>query len=182
MIKSKYKLLNDKELANFVKNSKGKGKTIALTSGSWDMLHVGHMRYIETASKQADVLIIGVDSDKKIKIRKGEDRPVVSQNERVEMLSHLGYADAIYIKTTKHTPNELIKLVKPDVLIVSKTTGHSDKKYQEIQKLCKKILVLESQAKTSTTARIRLLHINGKKELANKLAKEIPALIDKLIS
>ena len=181
MDKSKHKILNDKELANFVKKSKTEGKTIVLTSGSWDMLHGGHMRYIEAASKQADILIVGADSDKKIKKRKGEDRPIVPENERIEMLSHLGYADAIYIKTIKHEPNKLIEIVKPDVLIVSKTTSHSDAKYTEIAKFCKKIVTLEAQAQTSTTARIRLLHIDGKRELANKLAKEIPALIDKLI-
>jgi len=72
-------------------------------------------------------------------------------------------------------------MVRPNVLIVSKTTNHSKEKYKEISKFCDKILLLEAQAQTSTTARIRLLHIDGKKELANKLIKEIPQLIDKLI-
>ena len=90
MNKSKHKALNDTELSDFVKKAKLEGKTIALTSGSWDILHVGHMRYIEEAKKQADILIIGVDSDKKIKKRKGEDRPIVPEQERIEMISHLG--------------------------------------------------------------------------------------------
>ena len=181
MIKSKQMLLNDKELIDFVNKTRQQGKTIALTSGSWDILHVGHMRYIQTASTQADVLIVGADSDKKIKKRKGEDRPIVPQNERIEMLSHLKYIDAIYLKTTKHDSNKLIKLVEPDVLIISKTTNHSEDKYKKIQKYCKKIVTLEAQAQTSTTARIRLLHVDGKKELANKLVEGIPKLIDKLI-
>ena len=181
MNKSKHKVFTDRELLRFIKEQRQQGKTIALTSGSWDILHVGHMRYIEAASKLSDVLIIGIDSDAKIKKRKGENRPIVPENERIEMISHLGYADAIYLKSHRHQPNKLIKLVSPDILIVSKTTKHTSEKYQEIKKYCNKIVVLEAQAQTSTTARIRLLHIDGKKDLADKLVQEIPKLLDKLI-
>ena len=181
MKRSKYKLLSDSELKKFVRDHRKQGHSIVLTSGSWDILHVGHMRYIEAARKLGDVLVVGVDSDNKIKNRKGPDRPIVPEDERIEMISHLVYADAIYLKTPRHKPNKLISIVQPDILVVSKTTKHKPEKYKEADKYSKKIVTLSAQAQTSTTGRIRRLHIDGKKELAHKIVKEIPSLIDKLI-
>lgn len=181
MSQSKHKLLNDNELKKFVAEQKKQGKKIVLTSGSWDILHVGHMRYIKEARNHGDTLIVGVDSDAKIKKRKGEGRPIVPEDERVEMIGHLSYADAIYLKSPRHKPNKLIAIVEPDILIVSETTGHSSEKYKKIKKYCKEIITLKPQAKTSSTARIRHLHIDGKKDLANKIIDEIPKMIDKLM-
>ena len=73
------------ELVNVYKEN---GNKVVLTFGSWDMLHVGHMKYIEEAKKMGDILIVGVDSDAKISARKGKDRPIVKQKERIEI--HLG--------------------------------------------------------------------------------------------
>jgi len=157
------------------------GKKIVLSSGSWDMLHVGHMRYLNTAKQKGDFLIVGVDSDKKIKKRKGPDRPIVSEEERIEMLSHLASVDAIFLK--KHTDESgyLIKLVSPDVLIVSESTKHSPEHLDGIKEYCKEVCVLLPQAQTSTTAKIRKLHLDGKKDLTKKILSEMPKFIQKFL-
>lgn len=178
---NKLKLKNKVQLKKAILQERKKGKSIVLTSGSWDMLHVGHMRYLQAAKNEGDILVVGIDSDKKIKKRKGDDRPIVSEKERVEMITHLGCTDYIFIKKDTDKNNMLIELVGPDVLILSETTKHKSSKKSEVTQHSKKIKILPAQAETSTSARIRLLHISGKKDLINTLAKEIPEFIHKFL-
>ena len=95
---------------------------IVLTQGTYDMIHVGHGRYLEEAKKHGDILIVGVDSDAKVKKRKGKNRPIVPENERVEMLTYLRSVDHVVVKPLETPKWELIKLVRPDVLIATKAT------------------------------------------------------------
>lgn len=157
------------------------GKKIVLSSGSWDMLHVGHMRYLNAAKQKGDFLIVGVDSDKKIKKRKGPDRPIVSEDERIEMLSHLESVDAIFLKKHTDKSGHLIKLVLPDVLIVSESTKHTSEHLDEIKSYCKEVCILLPQAQTSTTAKIRKLHLDGKRDLTKKILSEMPKFIQKFL-
>src|SRR4051812_15283645 len=82
-----------KKIKKFVSHCRGLGLRIALVQGSWDMIHVGHARYLENGKKHGDLLIVGVDEDKKIRHRKGPDRPIVPEEERLEMLTHLRPVD-----------------------------------------------------------------------------------------
>lgn len=175
------KLQDSKNLQRKIKEIKNSGKKIVLSSGSWDMLHVGHMRYLKAAKEKGDVLVVGVDSDKKIKKRKGPDRPVVPEQERIEMLSHLEFVDFIYLK--KHTDKEgnLIKIVEPDILIVSESTKHDPKHLGIVSKYCKEVCILPPQAETSTTAKIRTMHISGKKDLVKKIMEEMPKFINSFL-
>src|SRR3712207_7450411 len=76
------------ELSKTVQHLKGIGLRVVLTSGSFDLIHLGHVKYLAKAKEFGDVLVVGVDSDAKIKRRKGEDRPMVPEQERLEMLAH----------------------------------------------------------------------------------------------
>jgi len=77
------------ELKKLVEAHKALGHRIVCTVGSWDMLHIGHLRYLIKAKEQGDVLIVGVDSDRGIKLyKKNELRPVIPQDERMEMLKY----------------------------------------------------------------------------------------------
>ena len=176
------KIMTRRQIEIFVRKQRDAGKRIVLSSGSWDMLHVGHMRYLKAARDLGDVLIVGVDSDVKIRQRKGKDRPIVSQNERMEMLAHLAHVDVVYLKTPQHESNALIKLICPDVLVVSETTKHSNEQRNEKKTLCGKMVVLSAQAQTSTTARIRLLHVNGQKRFAERLTQEMPAFLERILN
>ncbi len=93
-----------------------KGKIIAFTNGCFDILHVGHVRYLREAKKTADVLVLALNSDSSVRSIKGEKRPLVTESERAEVLSALECIDFVTI-FDELTPLELIKYLKPDVLI-----------------------------------------------------------------
>ncbi len=92
------------------------GKKIAFTNGCFDLLHVGHVRYLKEARKTADVLVLALNSDSSVQTIKGPKRPLVPEQERAEILSALECIDFITI-FSESTPLELIGLLKPDVLI-----------------------------------------------------------------
>lgn len=91
-------------------------KTIALTNGTFDLVHAGHVRYLNEASKLADCLIVGVNSDQSVKQYKSDKRPIVPQAERAEVLDSLKAVDYVVI-FSETTADNLIKQVKPDVYV-----------------------------------------------------------------
>jgi len=92
------------------------GKKIAFTNGCFDILHVGHVRYLREAKKTADVLVLALNSDSSVRSIKGEKRPLVSEEERAEILASLEFIDFVTI-FEELTPQELIVYLKPDILI-----------------------------------------------------------------
>ena len=92
------------------------GKIIAFTNGCFDILHVGHVRYLKEAKSTADVLVLGLNSDASVREIKGEKRPLVGEDERAEVLAALECVDFITI-FSEPTPLALINLIKPDILI-----------------------------------------------------------------
>ncbi len=168
------------DLERLVRILREMGYSIALTSGTWDVLHIGHDRYLEQAKKLADILIVGVDSDEKVRGRKGKKggvpRPINGEKERIEMLAFQRPVDIIFVKGVNDEPRRLIKTVKPDVLILSETTGHEEGSIEEMKEWCGRVEVLAPQAppgEVSTTAKIRMLFISGQEELIKELMPEI---------
>ncbi len=92
------------------------GKTIAFTNGCFDILHFGHVAYLEKAKKNHRILVLGVNSDQSVRKIKGPTRPIVPQHERAAVLAALESVDYVTIFSAP-TPLSLIKAVKPDVLI-----------------------------------------------------------------
>jgi D-beta-D-heptose 7-phosphate kinase/D-beta-D-heptose 1-phosphate adenosyltransferase len=92
------------------------GKIIAFTNGCFDILHVGHVRYLKEARNTADVLVLALNSDASVREIKGEKRPLVGEDERAEVLAALECVDFITI-FSEPTPLALINLIKPDILI-----------------------------------------------------------------
>lgn len=91
-------------------------KRIVFTNGCFDILHVGHIRYLRQAAAQGDMLVVGLNSDASVKRLKGEGRPVNSEDDRAELLASLPFVDYIVI-FEEDTPYELIKQIQPDVLV-----------------------------------------------------------------
>lgn len=161
-------------LAEQVNALKKLGYKVVLTSGSFDLMHRGHLRYLIQARKHGDVLIVGLDSDEKIHARKGEGRPLVQEDERLEMLAGMRPAGIVTLKNAGDARWQLIDLVKPDVLIVTVDT-YDEATIAELEDgHCGKVVALPRMAEESTTNRIRLLHFG----LADKLTK---AVIEKLL-
>lgn len=92
-----------------------KDKKIVFTNGCFDIFHVGHLRYLKESSKYGDILIIGVNSDSSVKRLKGENRPIVSEDERAELLSSLSFVSYVVL-FDEDTPYEVIKRIKPDII------------------------------------------------------------------
>lgn len=156
------------------------GQKIVLTQGSFDMIHIGHGRYLEKAKQQGDILIVGVDDDVKVKERKGPNRPVVPQEERLEMLSYLKSVDHVTLKPADAPKWQLIKAVKPDVLVATEDT-YTDAQIEELTKWCGKILVLKAQATTSTSAKLRRLQIGFFKTFSDRLTEKVHQAIDEVV-
>lgn len=174
-------ILNLKELKKSVNHCRGLGLKIVLTQGSWDLVHIGHARYLKEAKNHGDVLVVGVDDDKKIRNRKGPDRPIVPEDERMEMITHLRYVDMAIIKPFDAPKWHLIKAVKPDVLIATKET-YNNSQLKELKKYCGKVVVLRPKATTSTSAKIRRLQITTAKKLEETLRPKIIQTIEEVLT
>jgi D-beta-D-heptose 7-phosphate kinase/D-beta-D-heptose 1-phosphate adenosyltransferase len=104
------------DIAEALAPLRSEGKKIVFTNGCFDLLHVGHVRYLQEARALGDVLVIGVNSDASVKRLKGPTRPVQVENDRAEILAALGCVGFSVI-FTEDTPENLIKKVKPDILV-----------------------------------------------------------------
>lgn len=91
-------------------------RKIVFTNGCFDLLHVGHIRYLEEAKSLGDILFVGVNADSSVKRLKGPERPIQNQSDRAEILSALRCVDYVSI-FEEDTPYELIKIVKPQILV-----------------------------------------------------------------
>jgi D-glycero-beta-D-manno-heptose 1-phosphate adenylyltransferase len=165
------------ELSKTVEHLKGIGLKIVLTSGSFDLIHLGHAKYLAKAKELGDVLVVGVDSDAKIRRRKGEDRPLVPERERLEMLAHQRPVDLLYLKPDEEERWALIKAVEPDVLVLTADHSYSDTEQAELEEIVGKIAVLERQATITTSERIRQLHMH----LGERIAEVLPELIRDIV-
>jgi D-beta-D-heptose 7-phosphate kinase/D-beta-D-heptose 1-phosphate adenosyltransferase len=112
----KEKIKTRKELQNIVKDLKKEGKRIVFTNGCFDLLHLGHIRYLEKAKALGDILVVGVNSDHSIQSLKGSKRPILPEEERAEILSGLGCIDYITI-FEEEDPLELISTLQPNILV-----------------------------------------------------------------
>lgn len=109
------KILDRQELKKAVDEAKAVGKKVIFTNGCFDIIHVGHVRYLREARKLGDVLVIGLNSDQSVsRIKPG--RPVNQEEHRAEILSSLETVDYITL-FDEDTPYELIKFLRPDVLV-----------------------------------------------------------------
>ncbi len=165
------------EMTRTVAHLKGLGYPIVLTSGSFDLIHLGHVKYLAKAKALGDVLVVGVDSDAKIRRRKGEDRPLVPERERLEMLAHQRPVDLLYLKPDEEERWALIRAVEPDVLVLTADHSYSEEDQAGLKEIVGEIAVLERQATITTSERIRQLHMH----LGERIAEVLPELIRDIV-
>jgi D-beta-D-heptose 7-phosphate kinase/D-beta-D-heptose 1-phosphate adenosyltransferase len=104
------------EASSLVERLRAAGQTIVFTNGVFDLLHVGHLRYLQHARGLGDALIVGLNSDKSVRQIKGPDRPITCEAERAEILEALACVDGVVI-FDEETPRSLIAAIQPDVLV-----------------------------------------------------------------
>lgn len=107
------KTVSVEELARIVERFQAEGKKIVFTNGCFDLLHIGHVRYLREAKELGDVLVVGLNSDSSVRKIKGDGRPLVPEAERAEVLSALEFVDLVII-FEEETPMDLLERIKPD--------------------------------------------------------------------
>ncbi len=110
------KIINMSDAERALRHHRIQGHTIVFTNGCYDLFHAGHLELLRKASSFGDVLVVGVNSDKSVKRIKGPQRPIVPEGERLAILSALNFVDYV-IAFDQDTPLELIKEIRPDVLV-----------------------------------------------------------------
>ena len=113
---TEYKITAFSEITEQVRKWRKEGRSLVFTNGCFDLLHAGHIRYLQTAAAFADILILGLNSDSSVRKLKGLRRPIMSQGDRALLLSALEAIDCVVI-FDEETPERLIETVLPDVLV-----------------------------------------------------------------
>ena len=108
------RLVSQKEIIEIVRKGQTEGKTFVATNGCFDILHVGHVRYLQKTKALADYSIVMLNSDKSVKMIKGEDRPINNEQDRAELLSALSCVDYVVLFEEK-SPAALLEAIKPDI-------------------------------------------------------------------
>jgi cytidyltransferase-like protein len=123
---------------------------VGLTMGAFDLLHIGHLEYLEQARRLCDILVVGVDSNARVRKRKGPNRPFLDEAERVAMIRHVRHVDAVALKLSNAQRWTLVRITQPDVLIVS-TDTYLPSELDALRILCPKVVVLERHSYASTS-------------------------------
>ncbi|MDY6855621.1 MAG: D-glycero-beta-D-manno-heptose 1-phosphate adenylyltransferase [Thermodesulfobacteriota bacterium] len=112
----KKRIKSKEELKEEIENLKREGKRVVFTNGCFDLIHVGHTRYLEEAKKLGDILIVAVNSDRSVKEIKGKTRPIIPQDERAEVLCALNFVDYVVL-FDEPDPFRIISYLRPDLLV-----------------------------------------------------------------
>ena len=170
-------MIIDNKLAKKIEHARLKGKKIGLVQGSWDLFHIGHLKYIKKAKELCDFLVIGMDSDEKIRARKGSGRPIITEEERYAFIKELNIASGIVIKQLNEPKWGLIKELKPDVLIVIKE-NYTNEQLEQLKEFVGEVVVLPRQSRGSTSDVIRNVIISSNKSTINNLEEKLNQSIE----
>lgn len=157
------------------------GLKVVMTSGTFDILHEGHSMYLEAARGFGDFLIVGVDSDEKVRRRKGPSRPAVPELERLRMVTHQRGVGIVALKHADEPRWAFIDAVRPDVLVATADTYKPDEIAELEARYCGRVEVLERMATVSTSARLRLLQLSLGERVSQRLAARLPDLLQDVI-
>ncbi len=142
------------EISHIVSSVKNKEKKIVFTNGCFDILHIGHIKYLQEAKKFGDILIIGLNSDASVRRLKGENRPINSQDDRAYILASLEFIDYVVI-FDEDTPINLINLIQPDILTKGGDYEGKELVGQDIAKEIKLISFIEGKSTTKVIQKIK---------------------------
>ena len=156
MVNIKDKIVkNYEDLRAKVLAHKTLGHKVVCTIGSWDMLHIGHLRYLNSAREKGDVLVVGVDSDRGIKSYKGPKRPIIPEIERMEMLCYQNCVNYVTlvddIDDVGVWDYDLIKKIPMDVFVAVAGNSYTPEQIKEISKHCELIVLPRQAENTSST-------------------------------
>ena len=142
------------QIEKTVERLKSKNKKIVFTNGCFDILHKGHVQYLDKAKSFGDVLILGLNSDESVRELKGPNRPINSEDDRAYILAALESVDYV-VKFTEDTPYELIKIIQPDILVKGGDYEGKDVVGSDIAEELKLVQFLDGKSTTKTIEKIQ---------------------------
>ena len=142
------------EISSIISELKNNDKKIVFTNGCFDILHIGHVKYLEKAKNFGDILILGLNSDDSTHRLKGKNRPINTQDDRAYILASLEVVDYVVI-FNEDTPLDLIKLIKPDVLVKGGDYEGKEVVGQDIAKELKLVQFIDAKSTSKTIKKIR---------------------------
>ena len=129
-----------------------KNKIVVLGTGCFDIIHEGHLYFLEAASKQGDILIIGINSDKSIKVMKGQDRPIFNENQRSQLIAAFGCVNYVFVYDDV-TAKDYILSLRPDVFVIGEESVNIYPDEQEAAKqIGARVYVVTRKPFLSTTS------------------------------
>ena len=153
-MKAKSKIFTRPALAKWLQSQRKAGKKIVFTNGCFDILHAGHVSVLEFARSKGDVLVVGVNSDASVRRLKGPTRPVNKQADRALVLAALQAVDAVCV-FGEDTPYNLIKLVRPDVLVKGGDYKPSEIVGREFAKKVVRFALLKGRSTTNIIKKVQ---------------------------
>ncbi|HEY3762952.1 MAG TPA: adenylyltransferase/cytidyltransferase family protein [Verrucomicrobiae bacterium] len=157
------KIMTADEACAFRDRLQAAGKRLAFTNGCFDILHRGHVTYLQFARDQADALCIGLNSDASVKRNKGEKRPVTSEEDRAYVLASLAAVDCVVI-FDENEPRDLIARILPQVLIKSRDWAHYVSGRDVVEAHGGKVVLadmVEGRSTTGTIAKVLQAYANS---------------------
>jgi len=155
------RIVNFHELKKFLsRESKGR---IVLTGGCFDILHIGHVRFLSEAKKMGDYLVVLLENDKNVEKLKGGNRPVFIQKERAEMLSALGSVDLVVLLPTMENDSDylnLIRIIKPDIIAATENDSHIEKKKRQAKTIGGELKVISFKKTLSSSKLAKILGVD----------------------
>lgn len=133
------------------------GCTVVATIGTWDLLHIGHVRYLRKARSRGDLLVVGVDTDQTVKRYKGPLRPIVPYEERAEMLTYQSCVDLVTpvddVDCKGNWRYGLVRKIRPDVFVAVQDS-YSKRQIAELERYCREVVILPRQAEQTSTSNL----------------------------
>ena len=152
------KIINYQDLGKLSKSWRLKNQKIALATGVFDLLHDGHRQFLQAAKAEGDLLLIGVESDKRVKQLKGQNRPIEKINTRIKRLAQVLAVDKVFALPNdfgnKQVRSNLINQIKPDTLAVSAHTPFLDQKKMMMIQVGGQVKVVIKQFKNISTTKL----------------------------
>lgn len=150
------KVINLRQIREIVKKLKMAGKTAVLAGGCFDILHFGHLKFLEAAKKQGDVLMVALESDENVKRLKGEGRPINPQKDRAGLLAALEVVDYILLLPEMKTHQDyfnLVKYLRPDIVAVTAGDPHLSLKRKQMREVGGKAKIVLARIKKFSTSK-----------------------------
>jgi len=151
-------ILTERELIAVLETERNAGARVAFANGVFDLLHVGHVRYLQDAARVADVLVVGVNGDDSVRAIKGEGRPVMPENERAEIVSAIRGVSYVII-FHESSPARLLQTLKPDFQCKGTDyTADSVPEAEVVRAYGGEVVIVGDPKDHSTTAMLEKLH------------------------